>query len=414
MMQSQNNKNKLLIFTSSLPRFQGDLYGSFTFDLACEIQKVVGKDRLLAIAADDKRVDPDFEKNCAIRILRYPYFFPKSLHSLCYDPGGIAENFRTKWFAKFQLLFFPFFQFFYLFRLLKKEKIDTINSHFFIFQGFVAAIFKRLNPHLTHILTIHAAGLFAVKGLPFRRMLSKFIMKHSDRVFCVSHFIKDQLDQILGFDSKAEVLSMGIPWKKLEKPENLSEAHLNEIGAGEKTIKILFVGRLVEKKGIFILLDALRQALQTHSNLKLFIIGSGNLIDKVTEKIKEGSLESHVTLLGNQPRQRVYQYYGAMDFLVVPSIFDSKGHTEGFPVVILEALACSLPVIASEISGIGEILENGKNGFLFEPGNSSDLLEKIRLMLREKYFTKIKGQCRESVKNYDWPMIAARYIDLLK
>ncbi|HIQ01001.1 MAG TPA: glycosyltransferase family 1 protein, partial [Anaerolineales bacterium] len=129
----------------------------------------------------------------------------------------------------------------------------------------------------------------------------------------------------------------------------------------------LFVGRLSPEKGIRTLL----RAWQTLKDMPLKLVGDGPLMEEVQAQIaREGW--THVEVLGRKPREEVFRLMQEARALVFPSEW-----YEGFPMTIAEAFACGLPVIASRLGAMAEIVEDGRTGLLFEPGNPENLAEKV-------------------------------------
>lgn len=130
----------------------------------------------------------------------------------------------------------------------------------------------------------------------------------------------------------------------------------------DRTCDLLFVGRLSPEKGIAVLVEALRKC----PDVRLRAAGTGSESDLLAEL-------QQVTMLGLQQRENIYSEMHSASALVVPSL-----SYETFGLVAIEAFACGLPVIASRLGGLAEIVENGVTGLLFEPGNADDLVVKIQ------------------------------------
>ncbi|RMG38392.1 MAG: glycosyltransferase, partial [Methanobacteriota archaeon] len=126
----------------------------------------------------------------------------------------------------------------------------------------------------------------------------------------------------------------------------------------------LFVGRVSQEKGVITLLSAWKEI-----DYPLRIVGSGPLF----EELSSNSVQLHtVSWLGLKEKAGVIDEMQKALFLVLPSVW-----YEGFPMVIVEAFACGLPVICSRLGGMAEIVEDGKTGIHFKPGNPKDLREKV-------------------------------------
>lgn len=144
------------------------------------------------------------------------------------------------------------------------------------------------------------------------------------------------------------------------------------------SFEIVAVGRLVPKKGFFVLLDAFKLIHKCYPDITLKIIGSGKLDCQITQYLKEHQLESSVSLTGWQDHDRVMDALSKASLLVSSSIKADDGDMDGIPNVILEAFSTMTPVIASDIEPVCEVIDHGINGYLFKAGDSNDLAEKIK------------------------------------
>ncbi|PWK28979.1 glycosyltransferase involved in cell wall biosynthesis [Arcicella aurantiaca] len=136
-------------------------------------------------------------------------------------------------------------------------------------------------------------------------------------------------------------------------------------------ISLLFVGQLIERKGIFTLLEAIEKLFEKYQSFHLSIIGSGILKDNIQHFIKTQNLQNEVELLGVIDSQNVSNYIAQADLLVLPSVFD------GWGIVVNEALQNGISVLISDQCGAKELIREGKNGFIFKANNVNDITEKL-------------------------------------
>jgi glycosyltransferase involved in cell wall biosynthesis len=169
---------------------------------------------------------------------------------------------------------------------------------------------------------------------------------------------------------KEKMVQAGLPREKIYvkpnyvfAPEKLVDKSLNGSYA-------LFVGRLSQEKGVATLIDAY---LQTNLQVPLKIVGDGPLREVLQARVEATGLESAIESLGWQDKSAVLSLMCGANFLVFPSTW-----YEGFPVTILEAFACGLPVLASRLGSMAEMVEDGVTGLHFEAGNSADLANKLQ------------------------------------
>jgi glycosyltransferase involved in cell wall biosynthesis len=252
--------------------------------------------------------------------------------------------------------------------ILLSEKIDIVHTHNLAgFSPIVWEISKKLNLKVVHTLHDYyllcpRATMYKNKPCPTQCNICKaysyfkkvFSNKYVDAVIGVSRFVLDlhiKNDYFLNSYIKDVIYNpVYLTHKKVAKKE------IKEITFG-------FIGRIEKVKGIEVLLNAVEILKRKHSNFKLLIAGKGNL--QYIETLKKRFRNEKVKFLGFIKPE---EFYPKIDILVVPSLW-----YEPLPTVILEAFAYKVPVIGSDIGGIPELIENGRTGFIFEPGNSWEL-----------------------------------------
>jgi len=164
--------------------------------------------------------------------------------------------------------------------------------------------------------------------------------------------------------------------------------------------QIIFAGRLSKEKGIKILLEAVTQL---PGNCHLLIAGTGPEEEKVQNLANE---KTNVHYLGYQSKQNLFPLIRGSDLLIQPSL------EEGMSSTLLEAMACGTCILASNIEGISEIVENNKTGVLVEPNNSDELLNKILdLLPKKEKRLRMANEGLEIVKKYDWKRVGKLYLN---
>jgi glycosyltransferase involved in cell wall biosynthesis len=156
----------------------------------------------------------------------------------------------------------------------------------------------------------------------------------------------------------------------------------------------IYVGRLIQVKGIHTLLEAMRQIQTSH----LYIVGGGEMDAELRSFVQQHGL-TNVSFLGHLDTEKLILVMQRAAFSVVPSEW-----YENYPMSVVESLACGTPVIGSRIGGIPEIIKDGHNGLLFEPGNAGQLAEKILDLLSNPQRTIMMGrQGRQQVQTVNHP-----------
>lgn len=199
--------------------------------------------------------------------------------------------------------------------------------------------------------------------------------------------------------SRKKFVEGGFPAEKvLVKPNFLyPDPGIGEPVAGKFA---LFVGRLSPEKGIDVLLEAWSKQKVAHP---LLIIGTGPLNRKVAKATDENP---SIRWLGRKPREDVVSFMKQASFLVLPSVV-----YENFPMTIVEAFAAGLPVVASDLGAMASLVDHGRTGLRFRPGDASDLAEKVEWLL--SYPHELDGMRKEARREYEVKYTAERNYKLL-
>jgi len=224
-------------------------------------------------------------------------------------------------------------------------------------------------------------------------------LKYLDKIVCVSH------------STKQDCLAKNILANKLFVIPNGINVETRLIASlpDQKNKKILLtVGRLIKRKGVEWFVRHIMPKLD--KNIEYWIVGAGPERENIKLAIQEKNLSAQVKMLGFVTSEELKKVYQLADIFIMPNI-EIAGDREGFGIVALEANAHGLPVLASDLEGIKDIIINGTNGYLISLQNSTDWIEKIQKMLYANQLNKqnIIDYCE---KNYSWKIIAERYIAL--
>jgi len=398
---------RVCLVTSSFPRFSGDWAGGFIYDLARHLSENGLQVIVLAPHAPGLPTCEDLD---TLRVYRFRYFAPSRYQRLAYG-SGISTNVRRSLLARMQLMPFVWAQWTALHRIIKYERIDLINSHWLIAQGLTGALAHR-NCNIPHVCTVHAAGIHALSRLPFKQRIGDFIARHTDHFFAVSSFIGERLQALLSAPVRSTTLPMGVDTSLFAfRPRN--PAKRKQMGLGDGPV-LLFVGRLVEKKGVQHLIEALPKVLEEISDIHILIVGEGELLAELQAIARSHTLDKHLHFVGRVAHHQIPDYLALCDWLVVPSVVDATGQTEGMPVVLPEALASGRPVIASRVDGIPDLIVDGENGFMAQPGDAKDLAHQIIRALRRNDWQRFSNAARRTAEQYDWAYIATRYAETFR
>ena len=396
---------KVLVTASTFPRWNGDTEPGFVYELSLRLSKRFQVTVLAPHHPGAKR----FEIVDGMRVHRFRYFFPSSLERLCYG-GGILPNMKKSFLARLQLPFLVAAELFSLWMVAKKERPDIIHAHWILPQGFTAAIVSKLLG-IPFVVTAHAGDVFPLNK-PLFRLLSRFSVSSAAAVTVNSRFTKAAVEKI-AVSKAVQVIPMGVDLKLFSSP---SAAAVVRKKYSVKGKMLLFVGRLAEKKGVTYLITAMKSILQDFPGCKLIIVGDGPEKAALMQQSQQLGLSGSIIFTGSVPNSSLPSFYKAADVFILPSIVDSKGDTEGLGVVLLEAMAAGVPVVASNVGGIPDILIRNRTGLLVEQKDPDALAAAVIRLVENRFLAvKLAVAAKEHVrKNYSWELVSGRFAGLLK
>lgn len=274
---------------------------------------------------------------------------------------------------------------------------------------------EHLQIHFAHVPT--QIGMYAsmISGIPFtftshandifeRGILLKEKVSRSKNAITISEFNLRFLTEQKVDAKKIKIVRCGINNEEYKFRQKASLGRVPVIGT---------LGRLVEKKGVDVLVLALSQLNKKGISFQLEIAGDGPLTENLKNLVKNENLEGKVIFKGSLSHDKVYDWLKNLDVFVLACKKDSNGDQDGIPVVLMEAMAVGVPVISTEISGIPELISDGKSGFLAKPNDVSSLEAKIETLLALKTVESITQEAKARVvSEFDKKINTERLINI--
>jgi glycosyltransferase involved in cell wall biosynthesis len=295
-----------------------------------------------------------------------------------------------------------------LYQAREKLPFDVIHCHLAFPAGPVALSFAR-KFNLPVVITTHGSDIrldsrYRQRFLIWRKICRS--LRGADALTAISEEMKNLLTQIVGPNGKEiRLIPNAVDVDELSLPVSFDPAWPID----PKVPFILYLGGLTHKKGVNVLLDAVKSlAGRKQFTGKLLIAGDGADRGKLEQFVQTSGLADKVQFLGKVFGPLKKYLFQNCRFVVMPSL------TEGFGLVAIEAFSCGKPLIASAVGGLKELMDRQENlGLLIPPENPAALADAIKNM--EPRLDTFKPQAiREFARNFDWPNVAQSYIDLYK
>lgn len=292
-------------------------------------------------------------------------------------------------------------------RLARSGRFDVLHAFWPIPHGAIGIAAKRASG-VPLVCTFFGVELtWMEKQFPVLAPLLRRIVRRSDAVTAISSYTADRLRRTVP-GANPVIIPFGAA---VEPPGDLptSRAHPDE------PFEILFVGRLVERKGVHLLLDAVA-ALPPGRPLRLRVVGDGPERGALEARAKRLGIADRVEFEGFVSDKELAECFALCDAFVLPAVVDAKGDTEGLGVVLLEAMSYGKPVVGSDIGGIVDIVRDGRNGLLVPPGDSRALADAITSLMDDPERARQLGsRGREDVAaGFSWPVIVDRLVGIYR
>ncbi len=381
---------RLLVVASTFPATDGDGTPGFVRDLA--VQEAEDFDVLVLVprvpgAARRERIGP-------VEVRRFAYF-PRRFEDLAH--GAIIENLRAKPSRWLQVPCYFLAQTWAIHRTVRRWRPDVMHVHWIIPQGVSARLAARSVPQL---LTTLGGDLYALRH-PLVQRLKSLVVRRARFTTVMNADMRERVVELGADPDDVRVLPMGA--------SNVGGA-VPPAGRRSATgLTVLFVGRLVPKKGLGVLLDALRAL--GRDDVRLEVVGDGPL----RAEVEQQSIGLPVHFRGQLGRDDLMAAYATADVAVFPSVPAASGDQDGLPVALLEAMAAGCAVVASDLPGLSEAVADGESGRLVPSQDVAALADALRTLTEDDALRdRLSEGARRQAQEFSVESIGARYRELLR
>jgi|MTBAKSStandDraft_1061840.scaffolds.fasta_scaffold01661_14 glycosyltransferase involved in cell wall biosynthesis len=290
-----------------------------------------------------------------------------------------------------------------LMQRIHELNVDIIHSHGYKGDILLGVIPKKKR-RIPIICTLHGwTSTRSFTRMWFYEKLDKYFIRFFDAVVLVTAGRYGNRTVIQfnpsGATLKEFLIENGIPEIQFENDNDYIQSSTEK----NKSFIIGAIGRLSPEKGFNYIIDAMVQLSRLSDDYKLFVLGEGGERQNLENKVKEYDLQDKVFFLGY--RNKAYNYLKKFDVFVLPSL------TEGLPITLLEAMQAGIPIIATRVGGVPEVINDGITGLLVDPENSDQLAQKISFIRNNPGIsTKLGNAARHlSLERYSSKKMACKY-----
>lgn len=308
-----------------------------------------------------------------IELPRFPLYFPMilaSFYELVRQPRSVVSAWRwlsqqLKWRDGLKALWMAWH--------LKKHGVSALHVHFAGEAAEIAEMVRRI-AGIPYVITLHARDLF----VPRPSFLT--VVNNASTLICISEFNRQFLLQRYGqqLDARVRVIRLGVPVETFESALDAwspADAH---------SFPLLAISRLVEKKGLVYLIEAVSLLRERGVPATLSVVGEGQQRALLAREMRAHGVEKVVTLLGTQTQQQIEALFqSGVAVFVQPAVIASDGDMDGIPVALMEAMARQVAVVTTPVSGIPELVIDGVNGLMVATGSAMALADGLERLYRD-------------------------------
>ncbi|MCA9810812.1 MAG: glycosyltransferase [Candidatus Dadabacteria bacterium] len=261
------------------------------------------------------------------------------------------------------------------------KNVDIVHAHF----AYRAAIVGMQISNLLHkpfTFTAHAYEIFDKNHYSKTRLST--LSKAANKIFTPSAFNKNYIVGETGVsEEKIEIIRATIAFGKFDDVKSSDPPF--------DTIRIISIGRFMEKKGFEYLIKAIKIVIESHESVELILIGEGELQSKLIDFTSKLGLDDKVKFMGARSNEECIEELGRSDIAVLPCVIAENGDMDVCPLTLQEAMAMGIPVVSTEIGSIKELIEDRKEGILVRERDESTLAEAIIELIRNPKLRKYMG-----------------------
>ena len=396
---------KVLVIGSVYPRFHEDAEVPWLRTSIAHLKKAGLGIQVLAPAYKGLRT----HEIDGVKVNRFRYA-PASWEILTHEEGAPSKMASRPW---LQLLAIPYIisGFFKCIGICRKFRPDVIHAHWPFPHAYIALGAAKLFK-IPLVLNFHGAELLLIRKKKWVKPLLKFAIGQAQAVFANSSFTAGKIKALRNVDVEWSPYGTTLESGSTSAGNGGTSAIVPHPVNGK--FKILFVGRHIERKGICYLIEAAKHL--PRDQFEIRIVGVGDLTDKLKAQAAEIADAAEIIFTGKLSPEELANEYRTANVFTLPAIVDSKGDTEGLGVVLIEAMELGLPVVASNVGGIPDVVVDGESGILVPEKDPQALADAFKRLEANPALVQqlLEGSRKRICDCFSWDGIIDRQIAAYK
>lgn len=410
---------KICILTHTFPRYSKDFAAPFMHGVANGIQSAGNEVFVLTPFVNGIKKK---RKNQKYKLITYKYIFFDSLHKL-----GYSQTLKNDMGLKLEMLLLSPFMYFFgtiaLIKLIRKEKINLVNAHWILPNGFMASV-ASLVTGVPVVSTLPGSDVYMAEKNVFFSFLAKFAARTSKAVTSNSPQLLKDLARISEKDKKKRrniqkkfsPIIYGVDPVKFKPLKKNRRKIRKEFCVKKNDTMVLGVGRLVAKKGFKYLIMAAPKVIRKSPNTIFVLVGEGDQRGELELLAKKLNVFDHFRFPGWVNYDDMVHYMNACEVFILPSVRDEEGNLDDQSVSVVEAMSCGLPIVTADFPGYKIVIKNNFNGFLVK-AEKYEQIERvlIKLVTSKQLRDQMGKKSRDLIlERFSWNEIGRQYTDLFR
>lgn len=394
---------RIAVITSSYPRFEGD--GTAPFVRSLSEAMIDQGHQLEVVAPYDVNVN-NVDKS-KVNVTRFKYIFPYRYHVLGHA-RSLEDDGKLRPLVFILLPLYLFFGAAQLIKVICKQKSEIIHAHWLLPSGLIALCVSKIK-RIPYIVSMHGSDVYVSEKNRIFSIIAKAVLENAAGVSACSLDLKNREEAISNVKNIKIITGGADP--RIFRPDIDKRLIRKSLSLPSEKVIVCSIGRMVSKKGFNILIQAFAAIVNKNHNSFLFVGGDGPLRNKLISQANELGISKQVLLPGNINWELLPRYLAASDIFVLPSIIDKYGNVDGLPTILLEAMACGLPCVVSDIGGVRLVIGHGRNGLIVTPGSIHELESSIDSLINDKDQRERFGLMAHSdaTNNFSWNSISKQF-----